>query len=145
MSNKLVIENLKSLLANSYALALKTQNYHWNVTGPNFKTLHVLFEEQYNDLSAAIDEIAERIRALGDKAPGSFKAYDKLSIIRDGDGELGPKEMLEDLSGGQMLVIDVLKKALVAAQDVGDEVTIGLIVDRMTEHEKALWMLQSSI
>lgn len=145
MSNKLVIENLKSLLANSYALALKTQNYHWNVTGPNFKSLHLLFEEQYDELSTAIDDIAERIRSLGDKAPGSFKAFDKLSIIRDGDAMLGPKEMLEDLSSGQMLVIDVLKKTLVAAQEVGDEVTIGLVVDRMTVHDKSLWMLKSSI
>lgn len=142
---KTVIENLKEVLANSYALALKTQNYHWNVTGPNFKTLHELFEEQYNDLSGAIDEIAERIRGLGEKAPGSFKAFDKLSIIKDADGDLGPKEMLEDLADGQMLVIDVLKKTLESAQDVGDEVTIGLVVDRMTAHEKATWMLRSSI
>lgn len=145
MSNKQVIENLKSLLANSYALSLKTQNYHWNVTGPNFKSLHELFEEQYDDLGSAIDEIAERIRGLGEKAPGSFKAFDKLSVIKEGNENLSPKEMLEDLIDGQMHVLEVLKKTLESAQDVGDEVTIGIVVDRMTAHEKTAWMLRSSI
>ena len=141
----MIVENLKTLLANTYALALKTQNYHWNVTGANFKTLHLLFEEQYDDLSLAVDAIAERIRALGEKAPGSFKIYDKLSIIKDANENASSSQMLKELAEDQTIILDILKKVIALAQDKKDEVTTDLAIQRMAIHEKASWMLKSSI
>ncbi len=141
----MIVENLKILLANTYALALKTQNYHWNVTGANFKTLHLLFEEQYDDLSSAVDVIAERIRALGEKAPGSFKLYDQLSIIKDGNENASSAHMLRELAEDQAIILDILKKVIALAQDKKDEVTTDLAIQRMAIHEKASWMLKSSI
>ena len=140
-----VADALKTLLADSYALYLKTQNYHWNVTGPNFKPLHLLFEEQYTDLAMAIDEIAERIRTLGDKAPGNWKAYAALTSIQDGNENADATAMVSEITKDQGVLVHTLKQALEAAQEVGDEVSIGLIVDRMAVHEKNAWMLRSSI
>lgn len=145
MSNQPVTEQLKKVLADSYALYLKTQNYHWNVTGPHFKLLHELFEEQYTDLAQAVDEIAERIRALGEKAPGTFKDFSNLMTIKDGDETADSKTMVIELAGDQGLVVNTLKAALAAAQEAEDEVTIGLVTERMGVHEKAAWMLRSSI
>ena len=145
MTKEAVTKNLKILLADTYALYLKTQNYHWNVTGPNFQALHSLFEEQYQDLAEAIDTIAERIRALGEKAPGTWKIYEKLTSIKDGDENISADKMVTELADDQELLVNSLKKALDPAQEEGDEVTIGLIVDRMGVHEKAVWMLKSSI
>jgi starvation-inducible DNA-binding protein len=145
MTSKPVVETLKVALADTYALYLKTQNYHWNVTGPNFKPLHLLFEEQYNDLALAVDTIAERIRALGEKAPGTWKAYETLSTIKDGDENADAVTMVKEIAGDQDVLVSTLKQALEAAQTVGDEVTIGLVVDRMGVHEKAAWMLRSSV
>lgn len=144
MSNP-VAETLKIVLADSYVLYLKTQNYHWNVTGPNFKSLHMLFEEQYTDLAMAVDEIAERIRTLGDKAPGSFAAFLKLTTLKEAEDGLSADAMVQDLadSGAQMGAS--LKAALKAAQEAEDEVSVGLIAERMTVHEKNGWMLRSSI
>ena len=143
MSDKL-IDALKDVLIDSYALYLKTQNYHWNVTGPSFQSLHMLFETQYTDLAAAIDEIAERIRALGAKAPGSFAAY-KKTRIKDGDENATADAMVQGLYDDQNTIVSTLKKALEVAQAEDDEVTIGLVVDRMTVHEKNAWMLKSSL
>jgi starvation-inducible DNA-binding protein len=145
MTNTPVSESLKTVLANSYALYLKTQNYHWNVTGQNFKTLHDLFEEQYTDLATAIDEIAERIRSLGEKAPGTFSAYDKLSNIQSGNENADAKTMVQDLAESQNIMIQSLNESLKVAQTADDEVTIGLLIDRMTVHEKNTWMLNSSL
>lgn len=145
MNNKTVTENLKILLADSYTLYLKTQNYHWNVTGANFKSLHDLFQLQYEDLIIANDDIAERIRALGEKAPGSFAQFLKLTSIKEEMGTPSNSEMVKNLAKDQEIIIDSLKKSLKSAQNVEDEVTIGLIVDRMTIHEKNKWMLESSI
>ena len=145
MSQSNMIQNLKSLLADSYSLYIKTQNYHWNVTGPHFKALHVLFEEQYTDLAVAIDTIAERIRSLGEKAPGTFRAYQEMSEIKDGDENARASVMVKDLAEDQQKILETLKIVLQSAQEVGDEVTIGLVVDRMTFHEKSHWMLISSL
>ena len=144
MSNKPVTQALKVVLADSYALYLKTHNYHWNVEGAYFKSLHELFEEQYTDLAEAIDDIAERIRALGDKAPGSFSAFSALTSIPEGDESLDAMAMVKDLAAAQGLVLKSLNAALKAAQTADDEVTIGLVTDRMGVHEKAQWMLNST-
>lgn len=146
MSNKPVIEGLKHTLADSYTLFLKTQNYHWNVTGPNFRGLHLLFEEQYNDLFAAIDEIAERIRALGEHAPGSFKAFGKLSGIKEAADETPTSAaMVKELAKDQDTLLSTLGKAIEAAQKAGDESTADLLIGRVAVHEKNRWMLKSSV
>ncbi len=138
------MESLHRVLADSYALYLKTQNYHWNVTGPNFKSLHELFELQYTNLAAAIDEIAERIRTLGDKAPGTFDAFAKLTVIKDGDANASASQMVSDLEADQHKIITSLKQVLDDAQENGDEGTIALIGERISVHEKNAWMLASS-
>lgn len=145
MTKQPLVEALKVVLADSYALYLKSQNYHWNVEGPYFKTLHLLFEEQYTDLAMAVDEIAERIRSLGDKAPGTFALYSKLKTISDGNENADSETMVKELMKDQEVISETLKSALEAAQEVGDEVTIGMMVDRMSTHEKNAWMLKSSL
>lgn len=145
MSENPVAENLKTVLANNYALYLKTQNYHWNVTGPNFKPLHILFEEQYNDLFAANDDIAERIRTLGEKVPATFKVFGDATSIKGGNENANAASMVKELADDQNVMVASLNVSLKAAQDAGDEVTIGLIVDRIGIHEKAAWMLKSSV
>ena len=104
MTNQPVIEGLKNVLADSYALYLKTQNYHWNVEGPHFKPLHVLFEEQYTDLATAIDEVAELIRGLGAKAPGTWGAYEALTNIKDGDENASADAMVKALAEDQAVI-----------------------------------------
>lgn len=145
MNNEKVIEALKVTLADSYVLYLKTQNYHWNVTGPNFKAFHLMFEEQYNDLFTAVDLIAERIRALGAKAPGSFAIYSKVTNIKEGDENLDATSMLTELAKDQETISNTLAQALKAAQDIGDEVTVGIMTDRIEIHQKNAWMLRSSL
>lgn len=139
------VNALKEVLADSYTLYLKTQNYHWNVTGPHFKSFHLLFEEQYTDLAAAIDEIAERIRALGVKAPGSFAQYSKVTSIKEGDENASANQMVKELAEDQAIILKSLYKALNAAQEAEDEATTALMGDRITIHEKAAWMLRSSV
>lgn len=138
-------ESLKIVLANNYALYLKTQNYHWNVTGANFKPLHLLFEEQYNDLFVSNDTIAERIRTLGEKVPATFSVFNKNTNIKDGDENSDAESMVTELAADQEVMVASLKNALKAAQDSDDEVTIGMVVDRIGVHEKAAWMLRSSV
>lgn len=145
MSNKPVVEGLKVLLADSYLLYLKTQNYHWNVTGPHFRSLHLLFEEQYTDLAEAVDTIAESIRALGEKAPGSFDAYQKISHIKPGNENASANEMLKDLAGDQVAITKTLNHLLEAAQKAEDEVVVDLAVERLTTHRQNKWMLESSV
>lgn len=145
MSTSNVIEKLKQLLADNYALYLKTQNYHWNVTGPNFKALHDLFEENYNDLFTANDDIAERIRTLGAKVPATFTVFDSGSKIEDGNENADAPTMVKDLADDQMVILASLKQVLEAAQSVDDEGTIDLISERISTHEKAGWMLRSSV
>lgn len=145
MTNQKVADSLQVVLADSYILYLKTQNYHWNVTGPHFKSLHLMFEEQYNDLFTAVDLIAERIRALGVKAYGSFKKYSEITNIKEGDENLGATSMVKELADDQEKIVKTLTQTLKAAQDVGDEVTVGIVTDRIEIHDKNSWMLKSSL
>lgn len=145
MTNKNVLDSLKVALADSYVLYLKTQNYHWNVTGPNFKSLHVMFEEQYSDLSLAVDLLAERILALGDKAPGTYAKYSQLTNLKEGDETLNANSMVKDLVDDQDVIVKTLTVVLTEAQKVGDEVTAGIVTDRIEFHQKNSWMLKSSL
>lgn len=145
MSNKPVADALKRALADTYNLMLKTQNYHWNVEGPNFRGLHLLFEEQYNELFPAIDIIAERIRALGEKAPGSGTEFAKLSKLAEGRADVDSDEMLKDLYDSNQIVIAGLKKGIAAGEKAGDDASVDLFTQRMAAHEKASWMLKSSL
>ncbi|MES2984669.1 MAG: DNA starvation/stationary phase protection protein [Pseudomonadota bacterium] len=145
MSNKPVTEALKKVLADSYNLMTKTQNYHWNVEGPNFRGLHLLFEEQYNELFAAIDVIAERIRALGEKAPGGGAEFAKLSKITDGNSDFDSDQMVKDLHDTNQTVLATIKKAFAVAEKAGDDSTVDLLTQRIGVHDKAAWMLRSSL
>lgn len=142
---KAIADGLSVLLADSYTLYLKTHNYHWNVTGPMFQTLHTLFETQYNELALAVDEIAERIRALGEFAPGSYKEYAKLTNIKEADGIPNAEEMIKDLVKGQEAIAKTARSIVPVADDASDEVTLDLLTQRMNIHEKNAWMLRSLI
>ena len=145
MSKSKIIESLKKILANSYILQLKTQNYHWNVTGSNFYSLHLLFESQYKDLSSAIDLLAERIRALGAKAPATFTSYHKNSSIKDGNENYSATEMLEDLMKDQKIITKLLNESIDIAKKHNDETTISMLADRIEIHDKNHWMINSSL
>lgn len=145
MSNKSVIASLKLVLADSYMLYLKTQNYHWNVEGPRFKSLHLMFEEQYKELADAIDTLAELIRGLGVKAPGTFDAYSENTIIKSGNENSTAEQMVKELLGDQEAIQKTLHKALDSAQKTNDEVVAGFLIERLTVHRKAAWMLKSSM
>ncbi len=145
MSNKPVIETLKTVLADNYALYLKTQNYHWNVEGPHFKSLHLLFEEQYTDLAMAIDTVAELIRGLGEKAPATFDVYARHTSIKPGNEHASADQMVKELTEDQAAIQKTLQHALAAAQKAGDEVVAGFMIERLTVHRKAAWMLKSSL
>ena len=142
---KAIAHGLSVLLADTYTLYLKTHNYHWNVTGPMFQTLHTLFETQYNELALAVDEIAERIRALGEFAPGSYKEYAKLTSIKEADGIPSAEEMIKDLVKGQEAIAKTARSIVPVADDASDEVTLDLLTQRMTVHEKNAWMLRSLV
>lgn len=142
--SKSVTTALKHVLAETYALALKTQNYHWNVEGRHFPSLHPLFEQQYDELFEAIDDIAERIRALGEKAPGSFVEFAKLSKLPAPNASLDENAMVKDLYDGHQHVLGVVHAAMKAAQKVGDEATADMMIERSAAHDKTSWMLKSS-
>lgn len=139
-----VSEKLSILLADTYALYLKTQNYHWHVRGVHFKVLHELFEEQYRELADAIDELAERIRTLGDTAPASFKQYQELKTISDGNSHADALEMVNELYEDHGKLIEDLNACLQIAQQKGDEGSLALLSDRIASHEKTRWMLGAS-
>ena len=142
---KAIGEGLSRLLADSYTLYLKTHNYHWNVKGPLFNTLHLMFEEQYTELAAAVDEIAERIRALGEPAPGSYRAYGQLTSIEEEDSVPDAEEMIRQLLRGQETVARTARSVISAAQAANDEPTADLLTQRMQVHEKNAWMLRSMV
>jgi starvation-inducible DNA-binding protein len=144
-SNAAVVNELSVLLASSYTLYLKTQNYHWNVTGPMFTTLHTLFETQYTELALANDEIAERIRALGAFAPGSLAEFAKLSVVKEAKGRSTAKEMIQILVADQRAVAKAAHKVIEAADKAGDQATADLGTRRVDIHEKNAWMLQSHL
>jgi starvation-inducible DNA-binding protein len=138
-----IAKGLKKLLADSYTLYLQTHNFHWNVTGPQFRELHLMFEEHYTELATAVDEIAERIRTLDIVAPGTYKAFAKLSSIKEVEDIPSSKEMVKILTRGHEQVVKTCRDALGAAQDADDESTAALISDRMRIHEKTAWMLRA--
>lgn len=139
-----VFKKLTIIMADTYALYLKTQNYHWHVRGPNFKGLHQLFEDQYIELAAAVDAVAERIRTLGQNVPATFKEFEKLKKIKDGDPTLSSNEMVSELAYDNDMLVKDLYQALDLAQKSNDEGTANLLADRIEAHEKARWMLDSS-
>jgi len=136
-----IAEAMKPILAESAQLYVATQNVHWNVTGPLFQAVHALTEEQYLELAPAIDEIAERIRGLGQKAPGTMTQYMALGSIKDGDENAGAEDMIRALKEGHNTIADHIRPVIAAAAEANDEVTAGLLTDRLTVHEKAQWML----
>jgi starvation-inducible DNA-binding protein len=145
MSNSLV-SKLKVVLADNYTLYLKTQNFHWNVTGPQFQSLHTLFEEQYNDLFTANDDIAERIRTLGEFAPGSYKQFAQITNIAEAaDTPSSSSDMVKELAEDQDKIIESLTVALEEAQGQNDEATADMMIGRIATHEKNKWMLKSSL
>lgn len=145
ISNKPVVDAIKNVLADNYALYLKTQNYHWNVEGPQFNALHLMFETQYTDLALAIDTAAELIRALGEKAPGTFDAYSKATSIKPGNENASATQMVKELAADNATIQKSLQRALEVAQKAGDEVAADYMIQRLTAHRKAEWMLRSSL
>jgi starvation-inducible DNA-binding protein len=142
---KQIVAGLSVLLADSYTLYLKTHNYHWNVTGPMFQALHTLFETQYNELALAVDQIAERIRALGEFAPGSYKEFAKLTSIKEAEGHLSAEAMIKDLVNGQEAIAKTARSIVPVADKASDEPTLDLLTQRMQVHEKNGWMLRSLV
>ncbi|MEQ8859807.1 MAG: Dps family protein [Pseudomonadales bacterium] len=138
-----IASGLIRLLADTYTLYLKTHSYHWNVTGPRFRDLHLLFEEQYTELAQAVDDIAERVRTLGYPAPGTFREYLELTTIEEVPGAPAAEAMVSDLVTAQEIVVRTCREILPSAQKAGDESTVGLVAERMATHEKAAWMLRS--
>ena len=140
-----ISDGLSRLLADSYTLYLKTHNYHWNVTGPQFNTLHLMFEEQYTELATAVDEIAERIRALGEPAPGSYTAFAKLTSIEEEEQVPDAETMIQQLVIGQETVVRTARELFPLVEDAADEPTADLLTQRMQVHEKTAWMLRSML
>jgi starvation-inducible DNA-binding protein len=138
-----IAEALSKLLADTYTLYLKTHNFHWNVTGPMFQTLHLMFESQYNELALAVDLIAERIRALGAPAPGSYREFARLSSIPEADGVRPAQEMIRQLVAGQEAVIRTARAAFPIVERANDQPSADLLTQRMQIHEKTAWMLRS--
>jgi len=140
-----IATGLSKLLADSYTLYLKTHNFHWNVEGPMFNTLHLMFEGQYTELAIAVDDIAERIRALGVKAPGSYSDFAALTSVDEAQGGESAEEMIRQLALGQESVVRTARAAFSAADKVNDEPTADLLTQRMQIHEKNAWMLRSML
>ncbi len=140
---KSIADGLAGLLADSYTLYLKTHNYHWNVQGPMFQTLHLMFETQYTELAIAVDDIAERIRALGEKAPGSYTEFANLSTVKEAVGDVVATEMISDLVKSQESVIKTARSIFAVADSANDEATADLLTQRIQLHEKTAWMLRS--
>ncbi len=138
-----IVDGLNALLADTYSLYLKTHYFHWNVTGPQFNSLHLLFETQYTELWTAVDVLAERIRALGFFAPGTYSQFAKLTSIKEETSVPNAENMVLQLVEGHETVIRTARKLVPVVQKVGDEVTLGLLAARMDIHEKTAWMLRS--
>jgi starvation-inducible DNA-binding protein len=142
-SREVITQGLSHLLADTYTLYLKTHNYHWNVTGPMFQTLHLMFETQYNELALAVDLIAERIRALGVKAPGTYSEFAALTKISEGPKLPSAREMIGELVIGQETVVRTAREIFPVVAEAHDEPTADLLTQRMQIHEKTAWMLRS--
>jgi len=142
---KTIANKISLLLADTYTLYLKTHNFHWNVTGPMFSTLHQMFEEQYTELALAVDEIAERIRALGEPAPGSYAQFSVLSSIEEADGVPTARQMIKQLADDQDTVVRIARETVEITSAAGDEVSTDLLIQRMQVHEKTAWMLRAML
>ncbi len=140
-----IVTGLSHLLADTYTLYLKTQNFHWNVTGPMFHSLHAMFDAQYNELAAAVDTIAERIRALGSFAPASYFDFSRLTSIKEETGHPDAKTMIQQLVIGQETLIRRVRSLCPVVNASQDEATMDLLTMRLETHEKAAWMLRSMI
>ena len=140
---KAIADGLSHLLADTYTLYLKTHNYHWNVTGPMFQTLHLMFMTQYNELWLAVDLIAERIRTLGQVAPGTYKSFVKLASIKEEEGVPAATQMIRNLVKGHEQAAKTARAILPAADKATDEPTADLLTQRLQLHEKTAWMLRS--
>jgi len=138
-----ITDGLSRLLADTYTLYLKTHNYHWNVTGPMFQTLHLMFEAQYNELALAVDLIAERIRSLGSPAPASYEAYSRLTSVEQDEDEPDAIEMIRRLVSGQETVARTARSVFAVVDRVHDAPTADLLTQRLQVHEKTAWMLRS--
>lgn len=138
-----IAEGLSKLLADSYTLYLKTHNFHWNVTGPMFQTLHLMFETQYTELATAVDEIAERIRALDYPAPGSYADFSKLTSIKEAEGVPKATKMIEELVEANETVVRTAREVFPVVEKASDESSADLLTQRMQIHEKTAWMLRS--
>ena len=144
-SNDHVVEALSRLLADTYTLYLKTHNYHWNVTGPMFNTLHTLFETEYTEYALAVDEIAERIRTIGARAPGSYTEFAELASVKEDRGSPPAVEMIKNLVADQEATVTTARKIIEVAKAAGDQATADLGVRRIEAHEKNAWMLRSHL
>lgn len=140
---KAIADGLNHLLADTYTLYLMTHNFHWNVTGPMFNTLHLMFETQYTELALAVDLIAERIRALGFLAPGTYGEFSKLSSIKEIKGQPQAMQMIKHLVQGQESVVKTARSLFPIVEKASDEPTADLLTQRMQLHEKNAWMLRS--
>ncbi len=140
---KTIAEGVSRVLADSYTLYLKTHNFHWNVTGPMFQTLHAMFEQQYTELAVAVDDIAERIRALGEFAPGTYTEFAKLSSVKEASGVPSAREMIGQLLEAHETVIRTAREVIPHADKANDEATLDLLTQRIQLHEKTAWMLRS--
>ena len=138
-----IANGLSRVLADTYTLYLKTHNFHWNVTGPMFQALHLMFETQYNELALAVDAVAERIRALGFPAPGTYTQFLQLSSIKDEDGVPKAQDMIRRLVEGHETVARTARQVFKVAESVSDQPTCDLLTQRMQVHEKTAWMLRS--
>ena len=142
---KAIAGGLSRLLADTYTLYLKTHNFHWNVTGPQFNSLHLMFEAQYMELATAVDGIAERIRALGEPAPGSYAAFARLSSIKEAEDVPSAEQMLRQLVQDQETVVRTAREVFPTADEANDQPTADLLSERMQVHEKTAWMLRSML
>jgi starvation-inducible DNA-binding protein len=144
-SHRATVAALTAMLADSYTLYLKTQNFHWNVTGPMFTTLHTLFEVQYTDLALAVDEIAERVRALHSPVPGSFAEFARIAQVRESVGKVSAKQMISTLVADQELLAAAARAVIAAAEKEGDAGSADLATRRLQTHDKNAWMLRSHL
>lgn len=144
-TRKDIADALSKVLADSYTTYLQTHNYHWNVTGPMFQTLHLMFEGQYTELAIAVDDLAERIRQLGFPAPGTYKQFQELSVIKEDDGVPAATDMIRNLLTSNEAVARTSREAFIIAEKANDQPTCDLLTQRMQVHEKTAWMLRSML
>ena len=140
---KKIADGLSHLLADTYTLYLKTHYFHWNVTGPMFNTLHLMFEQQYNELALAVDVIAERIRSLDFYAPGTYREFAKMATIKETDSVPMAEDMIRELVAGHEAVVRTARSVFPAAEEAADEASADLLTQRLQLHEKTAWMLRS--